>query len=147
MRWAGIPAVSPGTLLAFAAGMLTHRGLRLFALALYPYNLDQGGPFPAGEALPYLAIRREHWYAIDIQVKQNSLSGASDADGNRTAMADGEYRIWINGYPAYEKTKFRWRRDDRKGQWFHTRREAWIAANREMLKFAVEKSANPESSP
>lgn len=26
-------------------------------------------------------------------------------------------------------TKFRWRRGDRKGQWYQTRRETWIAAH------------------
>jgi hypothetical protein len=82
----------------------------LLALSLYPYNLDQQGPFPASESLPYVAIRRERWYAIDIHVKQNSIEPPLDADGNGQAVADGEYRVWINGYPALTRTGFRWRR-------------------------------------
>jgi len=38
------------------------------------------------------------------------VAGPFDADGNGSALADGEYRVWINGHLAYEKTNFRWRR-------------------------------------
>ena len=27
-----------------------------------------------------------------------------------TANADGAYQVWFNGYPAYSKANFRWRR-------------------------------------
>ena len=39
------------------------------------------------------------------------MAGGPDADGNyATANADGVLQAWINGYPAYSKTNFRWRR-------------------------------------
>nr|WP_316640402.1 hypothetical protein [uncultured Roseateles sp.] len=82
----------------------------LFGLAIYPYNLDQVGPFPVGEEFNYVALRRQQWYAIDIQVKQNTITGPFDTDGNGSALADGEYRVWINGHLAYENTGYRWRR-------------------------------------
>ena len=82
-----------------------------FALGFYPYNLDQPGPFPPGETWPNLVIRTGAWYCIDLHVKQNSMAGGPDADGNyATANADGVLQAWINGYPAYSKTNFRWRR-------------------------------------
>jgi hypothetical protein len=82
-----------------------------FALAIYPYNLDQGGPFPAGEAFPNVVIRPERWYCFDIRVKQNSMSGAQDALGNYAAAnADGVYQVWINGLLCYSKINYRWRR-------------------------------------
>lgn len=82
----------------------------LISLAIYPYNLDQVGPFPVSEEFGYVALRREQWFCIDIQVKQNSVAGPFDADGNGSALADGEYRVWINGHLAYERTNYRWRR-------------------------------------
>jgi hypothetical protein len=83
----------------------------LYALNLYPYNLDQNGPFPAFEQFPYVAIQKNNWYAIDLYMKQNSMSGTRDAIGNySTANPDGAYKVWINGYPAFSKTDFRWRK-------------------------------------
>jgi len=82
-----------------------------FGIGIYDYNLDQAGPFPAGASFPMIAIRKEHWYCIDIRVKQNTMSGSQDALGNyATANADGVYEVWINGYPAYSRTNYRWRR-------------------------------------
>jgi hypothetical protein len=82
-----------------------------FGLEIYPYNLDQAQDFPDKEAVPYVALRKEAWYDVDIRVKQNTVSGSQDALGNyATANADGIYQIWINGYLAYSKTTFRWRR-------------------------------------
>jgi hypothetical protein len=83
----------------------------LFGLGVYPYNLDQVDDNPAGEAVPYVALKRETWYDIDIRVKQNTVTGAQDVLGNyATANADGIYQIWINGLLVYSKTTFRWRR-------------------------------------
>lgn len=82
----------------------------LFGLAIYPYNLDQIGPFPAGENFDYVCLRRERWYCIDIRVKQNSVTGPFDGDGNGEAVADGVYEVWINGYPSYSRTNYRWRK-------------------------------------
>lgn len=82
-----------------------------FGVGVYPYNLDQVQDFPDGEAVPYVALRREAWYDIDIRVKQNTVSGTQDSLGNwSVANPDGVYQIWINGYLAYSKTTFRWRR-------------------------------------
>lgn len=82
-----------------------------FGIGIYDYNLDQQGPFPAGASFPMIAIRKEKWYCIDIRVKQNTMSGSQDALGNyATANADGIYQVWINGYPAYSRTNYRWRR-------------------------------------
>lgn len=83
----------------------------LFGLGVYPYNLDQTADFPAGEAVPYVALKREVWYEVDIRVKQNTVSGSQDALGNyATANPDGVYQIWLNGLLVYSKTTFRWRR-------------------------------------
>jgi hypothetical protein len=98
----------------------------LMSLGLYPYNLDQAGPFPPGEAFPYVALRRGRAYWFDIRVKQNSVSGTPDVNGNYpTANHDGVYQVWINGYQAFSKTTFRWRRNLEHGvqgiwiDWFH----------------------------
>ena len=82
-----------------------------FGVELYCYNLDQGGPFPGGLVFPMVAIRTGQWYTFDIRVKQNSMTGSQDGLGNyATAVADGIYQVWINGYPAFSKTDYRWRR-------------------------------------
>lgn len=98
----------------------------LFYVALYPYNLDQQGAFPASLRFPYLCIRRGQKYWFDIRCKQNTMSGTQDADGNwSVANADGIYQVWINGYAAFTKTDFRWRRHAEFGvqglwvDWFH----------------------------
>jgi hypothetical protein len=82
----------------------------LFSLALYPYSLDQVGPYPLGEAYAYIALRRERWYTMDLQLKQNSIIPPYDSVGNGTAVADGVCRLWINGLLVYQKSTFRWRR-------------------------------------
>lgn len=82
-----------------------------FYIGIYPYNLDQGGPFPGGEIFPYVVVRKEQWYCIDIRVRQNSMGGSQDALGNyATANADGIYETWINGHLAYSRKDYRWRR-------------------------------------
>jgi hypothetical protein len=82
----------------------------LHGLAVYPYNLDQVGPFPAGEALPHMALRRDRWYAIDIRIKQNSIVGPFDTLGNGEAVADGAMQVWVNGHLSYSRENYRWRR-------------------------------------
>lgn len=82
-----------------------------FGIGIYDYNLDQVGPFPTGASFPMIALRKEHWYCIDMRVKQNSVAGAQDALGNfATANPDGVFQVWINGYLAYSRTTYRWRR-------------------------------------
>ncbi len=98
----------------------------LFAIALYPYNLDQGGAFPPGELFKYILIRKGVRFWVDIRCRQNSMSGARDADGNyTTANPDGIYQVWLNGLLAYSKSTFRWRRHPEFGvqglwiDWYH----------------------------
>ncbi len=82
-----------------------------FGVGIYPYNLDQEGPFPAGESFHNVAIRKGAWYCFDIRIKQNSMSGTQDALGNyATANGDGVYEVWLNGYPVYSRSDYRWRR-------------------------------------
>jgi hypothetical protein len=82
-----------------------------FGIGIYPYNLDQIGPFPAGEPFSYVAIRPLKQYCIDIRVKQNTMTGAQDGLGNyATANADGVYQVWMNGVQVYSKTNYRWRK-------------------------------------
>lgn len=82
-----------------------------FGIGIYPYNLDQGGPFPAGEPFPWVALRREAWYDFDIRVRQNTMSGDQTALGNyATANPDGVFQVWINGYLSYTKSTYRWRK-------------------------------------
>ena len=87
-----------------------------FGVGIYPYNLDQVQDFPDGEAFPGVVLRKEVWYDFDIRVRQNTMSGAQDGLGNfATANADGIYQVWINGYPAYSRTNYRWRRHPEMG--------------------------------
>ena len=87
-----------------------------FGIGIYDYNLDQAGPFPAGASFPYITIRKEQWYTVDIRVKQNTMTGAQDALGNyATANPDGIYQVWVNGVAAYSKTDYRWRLHDEFG--------------------------------
>jgi hypothetical protein len=98
----------------------------LFSVSVYPYNLDQGGPFPPGELFPYIAIRRDKGYWMDMRVKQNSVSGAQDSVGNYSvANSDGALEFWLNGHKAYSRTNYRWRYHLEHGvegvwnDWFH----------------------------
>jgi hypothetical protein len=82
-----------------------------FGIYIYPYNLDQAGPFPASPAFPNIVIRKAAWYCFDIRVKQNSMSGSQDSLGNyAVANPDGVWQCWINGLAAYSNTTYRWRR-------------------------------------
>ncbi len=82
-----------------------------FGIGIYPYNLDQVGPFPKGAVFPNIMIRKGQWYCVDMRVKQNSMSGVQDALGNySTANPDGAYEVWLNGLKAYSSTDYRWRR-------------------------------------
>jgi len=82
-----------------------------FGIELYCYHLDQVGPFPGGRVFPMVAVRVGQWYTFDIRIKQNSIAGSQDGLGNyTTANADGVYQVWINGYPVFSKTDYRWRR-------------------------------------
>lgn len=60
--------------------------------------------------MKYVALAKNKWYALDLYMKMNSLAGTRDSVGNYSvANPDGIYKVWVNGYKAFEKTNFRWR--------------------------------------
>lgn len=91
----------------------------LVGLFMYPYHLDQGGPFPPSELFNYIVIRKSavpKFYCFDWFQQMNTMSGAQDVDGNyATANPDGILRVKINGHLAFERTTFRWRRHPEMG--------------------------------
>lgn len=98
---------------------------RLFWIGNYIYHLDQVGDY--GEAIrwPAVVIGKGRWYCIEQYIKMNSITGPFDATGNGVAINDGEYRVWVDGVQAYERTNFRWRRHPEMGiqgfwlNWYH----------------------------
>lgn len=116
------------------ASMRGHGGTRsndgnpyddLFWIGSYIYHLDQVGAF--GEPVKWtgVVIGKGRWYCIEQYIKMNSIVGPFDAVGNGTAVHDGEYKVWVDGVPAYERTNFRWRRHPEMGiqgfwlNWYH----------------------------
>ena len=78
------------------------------SVAVYAYNLDQTGPFPSEEVMRNVVLRRGVEYSVELRLKQNSLSGTQDANGNyATANADGVFEVWFNGYKAWSRTNYR----------------------------------------
>ncbi len=81
------------------------------SVAVYAYNLDQVGAFPDQEVMTNVVLRRGVEYTVDLRLKQNSMSGAQDVNGNyATANADGVFEVWFNGYKAWSRSTYRWRR-------------------------------------
>jgi hypothetical protein len=72
-----------------------------------------------------VVLGKGRWYCIEQYIKMNSIVGPFDAVGNGTAVNDGEYRVWVDGVQAYERTNFRWRRHPDMGiqgfwlDWWH----------------------------
>jgi len=116
------------------ASMRGHGGTRsndgnpyddLFWIGSYIYHLDQVGPF--GEPIKWtgVVIGKGRWYCIEQYIKMNSITGPFDETGNGVATNDGEYRVWVDGVQAYERTNFRWRRHPEMGiqgfwlNWYH----------------------------
>lgn len=116
------------------ASMRGHGGTRsndgnpyddLFWIGNYIYHLDQVGPY--GEAIRWsgVVIGKGRWYCIEQYLKMNSITGPFDGTGNGVATHDGEYRVWVDGAQAYERTNFRWRRHPEMGiqgfwlNWYH----------------------------
>ena len=88
---------------------------------LYMYHLDQGsmpidegvsGGGSFGDIFYFQGrfMRKNQWYCIEHRVRMNSLTGTADADGNRTAVADGLYQCWLDGELVHTQTNMRWRR-------------------------------------
>lgn len=116
------------------ASMRGHGGTRLndgnpyddlFWVGNYIYHLDQVGPFGEPVRWAGVVIGTGRWYCIEQYIKMNSILGPFDALGNGVATNDGEYRVWVDGVQAYERTNFRWRRHPEMGiqgfwlNWYH----------------------------
>ncbi|NDP38238.1 MAG: hypothetical protein GZ093_05730 [Rhodoferax sp.] len=116
------------------ASMRGHGGTRsndgnpyddLFWIGSYMYHLDQEGPYGESIRWPGIVVGKGRWYCIEQYIKMNSIAGPFDGTGNGVAIKDGEYRVWVDGVQAYERTNFRWRRHPEMGiqgfwlNWYH----------------------------
>lgn len=116
------------------ASMRGHGGMRAgdgnpyddqFWMGTYMYHLDQVGPYGESVRWDGTVLSRGRWYCIEQQIKMNTISGPYDAVGNGVANHDGEYRVWVDGVLAWERTNFRWRRHPEMGiqgfwlNWYH----------------------------
>jgi hypothetical protein len=97
----------------------------LFWLGGYIYHLDQEGAYGEGVKWNGVVIAKGRWFSIEHYIKMNSIVGPYDSVGNGEAVHDGEYRVWVDGVLAYERTNFRWRRHPEMGiqgfwlNWYH----------------------------
>lgn len=97
----------------------------MFWIGSYIYHLDQVGAF--GESIRWsnVVVGKGRWYCIEQYIKMNSISGPFDEVGNGTAINDGQYKVWVDGVEAYERSNFRWRRHPEMGiqgfwlNWYH----------------------------
>ena len=116
------------------ASMRGHGGTRandgnpydaLFWIGSYIYHLDQAGDFGEGIHWPGVVIGKGRWYCIEQYIKMNSIAGPFDEAGNGEALHDGQYKVWVDGVQAYERSNFRWRRHPEMGiqgfwlNWYH----------------------------
>lgn len=116
------------------ASMRGHGGTRvgdgnpyddLFWIGSYIYHLDQADNFGEPIRWPGVVVGKGRWYCIEQYIKMNSIAGPFDAVGNGVAVNDGQYRVWVDGVQAYERTDFRWRRHPEMGiqgfwlNWYH----------------------------
>ncbi len=109
-------------------GTLTNDGNpydSLFWVGGYLYHLDQQGPFGTNVKWNGVVLGKERWYCVEHYIKMNSISGPYDGIGNGVANFDGEYRVWVDGVLAWERTNLRWRRHPEMGiqgfwlNWYH----------------------------
>lgn len=116
------------------ASMRGHGGARandgnpydaLFWIGSYIYHLDQVGDFGEGIHWPGVVIGKGRWYCIEHYIKMNSIAAPFDETGNGVAVHDGQYKVWVDGVQAYERSNFRWRRHPEMGiqgfwlNWYH----------------------------
>ncbi len=116
------------------ASMRGHGGMRandgnpyddMFWIGSYMYHLDQATDY--GESIPWpgVVLAKGRWYCIEQYMKMNSVVGPFDANGNGVALNDGQFRAWVDGVRAYERTNLRWRRHLEMGiqgfwlNWYH----------------------------
>jgi hypothetical protein len=97
----------------------------LFWVGGYIYHLDQAGAYGSSLTWTGTVLSKEKWFCIEQFVQMNSIEGPHDAVGNGTAVADGVYRVWVDGVLSYEKSDFRWTRHPEFGleafwfNWYH----------------------------
>jgi hypothetical protein len=97
----------------------------LFWLGGYIYHLDQASYYGENVKWTGVVISKGRWFSIEHYIKMNSIVGPYDTVGNGEAVHDGEYRVWVDGVQAYERTNFRWRRHPEMGiqgfwlNWYH----------------------------
>ncbi len=116
------------------ASMRGHGGTRindgnpyddLFWIGSYIYHLDQATAYGEGMSWPGVVMGKGRWYCVEHYIKMNSITGPFDTLGNGVAVKDGQYRVWVDGVQAYERTNFRWRRHPEMGvqgfwlNWYH----------------------------
>lgn len=116
------------------ASMRGHAGTRsndgnpydnLFWIGNYIYHLDQTSDYGESINWPGVVLGKGRWYCIEQYIKMNSIMGPFDSVGNGVAVKDGQYRAWVDGNLAFERTNFRWRRHAEMGiqgfwlNWFH----------------------------
>jgi hypothetical protein len=97
----------------------------LFWLGNYIYHLDQVGDYGENVKWSGVVVGKGRWFSIEQYIKMNSVVGPYDSVGNGAANRDGEYRVWVDGVLAYERSNFRWRRHSEMGiqgfwlNWYH----------------------------
>jgi hypothetical protein len=97
----------------------------LFWLGNYMYHLDQAISFGDEIHWPGVVIGKGQWFTIEQQIVMNSVSAPFDTLGNGIANRDGQYRVWVDGVLAWERTNLRWRRHMEMGiqgfwlNWYH----------------------------
>ena len=116
------------------ASMRGHGGTRigdgnpyddLFWIGSYIYHLDQASPY--GESCRWggAVLAKKRWYNVEQYIKMNSITGPYDALGNGVAVADGEFKVWVDGVQVFSRGGFRWRRHPEMGiqgvwlNWYH----------------------------
>ena len=93
-----------------------------FWIGSYIYHLDQATQFGESCRWGNTVLAKKRWYSIEQYMKMNTITGPYDAHGNGTAVADGVYKVWVDGVLAFERTGFRWRRHPEmgvQGAWFN----------------------------
>ncbi|MES2959821.1 MAG: hypothetical protein V4792_16650 [Pseudomonadota bacterium] len=79
-------------------------------LQSYIYSLDQEGHNGRIHRLGRACLGKGRWHCVEQRLKLNSITGPFDADGNGTAMPDGELETWLDGVQASLETKLRFKR-------------------------------------
>lgn len=104
----------------------------IFALRTYMYHLDQEGDFGNEVRWGNCCLGKNRWFCIEQYMRMNSLTGSADSLGNQTAVADGLFKVWVDGVLVLNQSGYRWRCHSDMGihgiwmDWFHGGTEARI---------------------